>query len=89
MAARFTVRLTPSFTRDLEDLPLTAQEKVLAAIKLLETNPVGPPPKIKKLKNKGIGKWRLEVRPYRVRYDIVGHDVPPYRVRHRKDIYRD
>ena len=89
MPARFTVRLTPSFTRDLERLPLSIQDKILEAIKRLETTPFGPPPKIKKLKGKGVGQWRLEVWPYRVRYDIVGQDVVLYRVRHRKDIYRE
>ncbi len=93
MPARFTVRLTPGFLRDLEGLPTPVQDqdkdKVLDAIRRLETNPSGPPPKIKKLKGKGIGQWRLEVWPYRVRYDIVGRDVVLYRVRHRKDIYRE
>lgn len=89
MPARFTVRLTPSFQRDLENLPAAAQTKVLEAIKRLETNPFGPPPKIKKLRGKGVGQWRLEVWPYRVRYDIIGQDVALYRVRHRKDIYRE
>lgn len=89
MPARFTVRLTPNFQRDLEALPTSVQEKVLEAIKRLETNPFGPPPKIKKLKGKGAGQWRLEVWPYRVRYDIVKQEVVLYRVRHRKDIYRE
>ena len=89
MPARFTVRLAPSFRRDLEDLPAAAQEKVLEAIKRLEANPFGPPPRIKKLKGKGVGRWRLEVWPYRVRYDIIGQDLALYRVRHRKDIYRE
>ena len=89
MPARCTVRLTPSFRRDLEDLPASAQEKVLEAIRRLEANPFGPPPRIKKLKGKGVGRWRLEVWPYRVRYDIIGQDLALYRVRHRKDIYRE
>ena len=89
MPARFTVQLTPSFQRDLEGLPISIQKKVLEAIKRLETNPFGPPPKIKKLKGKGVGRWRLEVWPYRVRYDVVGQDVVLYRVRHRKQIYED
>ena len=89
MQAHFTVLVTPSFQRDLEDLPTSAQEKVLESIKRLETDPLGPQPKIKKLKGRGIGKWRLEVWPYRVRYDVVGHDIVLYRVRHRKEIYRD
>jgi mRNA-degrading endonuclease RelE of RelBE toxin-antitoxin system len=89
MPARFTVRLTPSFRRDLEGLPGEAQRRVIAGLADLERNPFGPPPKVKKLKGKGIGQWRLEVWPYRVRYDVMGHDVALYRVRHRKDIYRD
>jgi len=88
MSARFVVRLTPSFQGDLEDLPPVIQDKVVDAIRHLETNPFGPPPKIKKLKGTSIGQWRLEVWPYRVRYDIVGPTVVLYRVRHRKDIYR-
>ena len=53
------------------------------------THPFGPPPKIKKLKGKGIGQWRLELWPYRVRDDIIKQEVILYRVRHRKDIYRE
>jgi len=89
MPARFTVQLTPSFRRDLERLPASAQEKLLEAIKRLEINPFGPPPGIKKLKGKGIGQWRLEVWPYRVRYDVIGQKVALYRVRHRREIYQD
>ncbi len=73
----------------MEHLPNQVQTKVLEALKLLETNPFGPPPKIKKLKGKGVGQYRLEVWPYRVRYDVAGLEVVLYRVRHRKDIYRE
>jgi mRNA-degrading endonuclease RelE of RelBE toxin-antitoxin system len=89
MPARFIVRLTPSFQRDLEALPRAAQERILEPIRRLETNPFGPPPTIKRLKGKGAGQWRLEVWPFRVRHDIRGEDVVLYRVRHRKDIYHD
>ncbi len=89
MAGRFTVHLTASFRRDLEALPRPAQEKVIDAIKRLEADPFGLLPKIKKLKGKGAGEWRLEVWPYRVRYDVMARDVVLYRVRHRKNIYRD
>lgn len=37
----------------------------------------------------GIGQWRLEIWPYRVRYDIIRREVVLYRVRHRKEIYRE
>jgi len=88
MPAKFTVQITPSFRRDLETLPTAAQRKILEALHHLEANRFGPP-KVKKLKGKGIGQWRLEVWPYRVRYDIEGQRVVLYRVRHRKDIYRE
>lgn len=89
MPPRFAVRLTPSFLRDLEGLPVSIQDKILEAIKRLETNPFGPAPKIKKLKGKGVGQWRLEIWPYRVRYDIIRQEVVLYRVRHRKEIYQE
>lgn len=89
MSARFTIKLSDSFQRDLERLPALVQKKVIQEIRRLETNPFGPPPKIKKLKGKDIGRWRLEVWPYRVRYDIIGQIVVLYRVRHRKEIYRN
>jgi len=88
MAKRFTVCLTPSFQRDLDALPADAQHMVLKAIQRLETDPFGPASKVKKLKGEDVGRWRLEVLPYRVRYDVVGADVALYRVRHRKEIYR-
>ena len=89
MASSFTVKLTPSFVRDLESLPASAQKNILEAVKRLGTKPLGPPPAIKKLKGKGDGQWRLRVGVYRVRYDVVHQDVVLYRVRDRKDIYRD
>ncbi len=89
MPARFVVRLTPSFEQDLENLPPAVQTKILEEVKRLEDNPFGPPPRIKKLKGNGVGQWRLEVWPYRVRYDIIEGEVVLYRVRHRKEIYRE
>lgn len=89
MSGRFAVLLTPSFQRDLKRLPVEAQEKITRAVASLEGDPFGPPPHIKKLKGKGVGQWRLEVWPYRIRYDVVGREVVLYRVRHRKEVYRD
>ncbi|MBM3745201.1 MAG: type II toxin-antitoxin system RelE/ParE family toxin [Acidobacteria bacterium] len=89
MPARFSVLLTPSFRRDLERLPTGIQSRVLRAVSRLEHNPFGPPGRVKMLKAKGVGQWRLEVWPYRVRYDVSGCDVVLYRVRHRSEIYRD
>jgi mRNA-degrading endonuclease RelE of RelBE toxin-antitoxin system len=87
MPARFTLILSPAFRRDLEQLPPRAHRQVLEALQLLKTTPKGPHLKIKKLRGKGVGQWRLEVWPYRVRYDVVGRAVHLYRVRHRREIY--
>ena len=89
MPGAFTVKLTPSFLKDIEGLAHPVQRKMLDALTHLETEPFGPAPVVKKLKGKGIGRWRLRVRAYRIRYDVVRRDVVLYRVRHRKDIYRD
>jgi mRNA-degrading endonuclease RelE of RelBE toxin-antitoxin system len=89
LPGRFSVFLTPSFERDLKRLPARAQEEVIEAITSLETNPFGPPPRVKKLKGKGAGQWRLEAWPHRVRFDVEGANVVLYRVRHRKEVYRD
>lgn len=87
MPARFAVQITPSFRRDLETLPTADRKKILEALHHLEANPFGSA-KVKKLKGTGIGQWRLEVWPYRVRYEVEGQSVVLYRVRHRKDLYR-
>ena len=88
MPGRFTVKLTPSFQKDLEALPRKEQDRILRSLKHLEAEPFGPPPHVKKLKGGGIGQWRLRVGVYRVRYDVVKHDIVLYRARHRSEIYR-
>ena len=88
-ASHFSLIFSPGFQRDLQNLPARVHDEVLEAVKVLEVRPKGPHSKIKKLKAKGIGQWRLEVWPYRVRYDVVGLEVHLYRVRHRREIYRD
>ena len=37
MPGKFTVKLTPSFLKDLKDLPRKEQERILAALKRLES----------------------------------------------------
>jgi mRNA-degrading endonuclease RelE of RelBE toxin-antitoxin system len=35
----------------------------------------------------GEGQWRIRAGDYRLRYDILGHDVVLYALRHRKEAY--
>ena len=88
MPARYCVIATRSFERDFEALLLSVRKEVSAALALLEQNPFGPPSKIKKLRLRGPGQWRLCVGAYRVRYDVSDREVVLYRVRHRKEVYR-
>jgi len=41
-----------------------------------------------KLASIKIGKWRIRIGNYRIRYDIEGDKVVLLRILHRKDIYR-
>lgn len=86
--ASFVIQITASAEKDLDAIPAKDRKKVLKHLMILEENPFTAP-KIKKLKGKSIGTWRLEVWPYRVRYDIEKNVVIIYRIRHRKDIYKD
>jgi mRNA-degrading endonuclease RelE of RelBE toxin-antitoxin system len=36
-----------------------------------------------------VGQRRIHVDDYRIRYDIEGNRVLLYRIRHRRDIYRE
>jgi mRNA-degrading endonuclease RelE of RelBE toxin-antitoxin system len=44
---------------------------------------------IRKLTNvaAGEGQWRIAIGTYRIRYDIVGHDVILHSIRHRREAY--
>jgi mRNA interferase RelE/StbE len=59
--------------------------RVLEVLEVLQENPQQG----SQLTNVPIGKWRIRVGDYRIRYDIEGDQVLLYRVRHRKDIYRE
>jgi mRNA interferase RelE/StbE len=58
---------------------------VLAVLDELQVNPYQG----SRLTNVPIGQWRMRVGDYRLRYDIEANRVLLYRVRHRRDIYRD
>jgi len=78
------VVITPSFEKDFRALPLSAQERILKTLEALEVNPHTG----RKLTSAKIGKWRIRVGDYRIRYDILGNDIILYRVRHRSQVYR-
>jgi mRNA interferase RelE/StbE len=73
------------FRRDLRRLDGIMHRRVLEVLEALQENPQQG----SQLTNVPIGKWRIRVGDYRIRYDIEGNQVLLYRVRHRKDIYRE
>ena len=82
---RYQLVISNRFRRDLRRLPADAHRRVLTALETLEQNPHEGT----KLTNVTLGAWRIRVGEYRIRYDIEGNQVLLYRVRHRRDIYRD
>jgi mRNA interferase RelE/StbE len=82
---RYRLIIANSFRRDLRRLEAETHRRVLAVLEGLQENPYQG----SKLTNIAIGQWRIRVGDYRIRYDIEGEEVLLYRVRHRRDIYRD
>lgn len=95
MEGGFQTVSTPGFERDVRSavrrnpLLLTAIERILDT---LEEDPYNSSRShsIKKLSGvkTGSGSWRIRQGKYRLRYDIIGHDVILYSFRHRKEGYK-
>ena len=80
----YKIVLTKTYLRDSKKLEANIIRRIIEAIEILKTNPYQG----RKLSSAEIGKWRLRVGNYRIRYDIEDKDIILYRVRHRKDIYK-
>lgn len=80
----YKIVLTKTYLRDSKKLDANIIRRIIKSLETLKTNPYQG----KKLISAEIGKWRLRVGNYRIRYDIEDKDIILYRVRHRKDIYR-
>ena len=80
----YELRFSQQFRKDLGRLDSTLHRRILEALeKLRET-----PHQARKLAGVDIGRWRIRIGDYRVRYDIERNVVLLYRVRKREDIYR-
>lgn len=82
----YKVVVSKSASRELNDLPVQAVNRIIPAIKKLGDDP--RPTGCKKLKG-GQGAWRIRIGDYRVIYTIddVIRIVDVRSVGHRKDIY--
>jgi mRNA interferase RelE/StbE len=82
---RYALVISNRFRRDMRRLDTPTHRRVLAALESLQENPYQGA----RLTNVAIGAWRMRVGDYRIRYDIEENHVLLYRVRHRREIYRD
>ncbi|MBE0449162.1 MAG: type II toxin-antitoxin system RelE/ParE family toxin [Actinobacteria bacterium] len=82
-------QLIPSrtFLKDLEKLPADMKPKVEKVLLELKQDPHSSSD-IKKLRNVAIGKWRLRIGDWRLRYDIKGSEILLHVIRHRRDVYK-
>ena len=82
---RYHLVISNRFRRDMRRLDAQTHGRVLDALEALQANPHQDI----RLTNVEIGPWRIRVGDWRIRYDIEGDQILRYRVRHRRDIYRD
>lgn len=81
----YEVFILPRADRELDDLPLDAQERIESTIERLAGNP--RPHGCRKLVNRA--GWRIRVGAYRVIYEIDDsmRRVTVMNVGHRRDVY--
>jgi mRNA interferase RelE/StbE len=82
---RYSLVIARRFRQDLRRLDAQMHRRVLEVLERLQEDPFQG----QRLTNVAIGQWRIRVGDYRIRYDIEGEQVLLYRVRHRREIYRD
>jgi mRNA interferase RelE/StbE len=82
---RFTLRLAPAATRDLDKFEDAVSGTILDALPVLKENPFPRGKLIKKLRGKKETFYRLRVDKYRVYYTIEGPEVVVLRVLSKKD----
>ena len=83
----YRVFLERAAERDIGRLPSNIHDRIIQAIRSLESNP--RPPGCRKLAGMK-NDWRIRVGDYRIVYEIADaiRIVRVYRVRHRRDVYR-
>jgi mRNA-degrading endonuclease RelE of RelBE toxin-antitoxin system len=82
------VQLTRAASSDLDRLAATDRASVLHDLRTLADAPIGPPPRIKRLKGLGFPLYRLRSGGFRALYRIDGPVVTIMRVIDRRDLER-
>ena len=75
---------TKTFLKDLKKVDPKLKEKISKVLDSLQADPFQGI----KLTAIEIGKWRIRIGDYRIRYDVEDNLIILYTIRHRKDIYK-
>lgn len=88
MNSDYQISLTPAAKRDLDRITSEIFQRIVKSLKSLEQNP--RPQGIKKLANRE-NEWRIRVGNHRILFEIDDDQklVTIFRIRHRKDVYRN
>jgi len=85
---KFKVELSPSASRDLDDLEMGTVTKILSDLKILEENPFPKGKLIKKVKGKKASFYRLRIDKFRVFYEIQRMKIIILRIISKKEADR-
>lgn len=82
----YTIHLERRAERELRRLPPNVIRRIDAMLHQLANNP--RPDGVVKLSGRMNSGWRVRVGDYRILYRIEEHRVDVYRIKHRRDAYR-
>ncbi len=85
---KYRIKISKQFEKDFAKLDSLTQSKILV---ILESMQIKPLFNAKKLKTIKLGIFRRRIGDYRLRFDILKKEkvVALYRIRHRKDVYKE
>ena len=87
MSQNYRLVASKTFLGDLKKLPPEMNSRVRKALLEIKKDPYSSRDP-KKLANVKLGRWRLKIGVYRLRYDVTGYDIKLRIIRQRKDVYR-
>ena len=86
--SRFSIQLTRAAMRELDGLPETARDQIIADLRGLATAPIGRPPRIKRLRGHTGPLYRLRSGDFRVIYRVDGERVTVLSIINRRELDR-
>jgi mRNA interferase RelE/StbE len=81
----YEVEFKPRALKELKNLPPRERERIVLMTEALHNNLAGD---VKRLTN-FTPEYRLRVGEYRILFEVEGKKIVIYRIRHRKDAYRN